>query len=144
MIHFYKRCVSSLAWLVALLWVRSGWVWVFVSHKPSLFRTKESPLKHKKTKTTNILCPFVLNAHRYILFCTIMCLFMLLFLWIAFQNIFCQQTNFSKHSKVLYKCKKMIKWYTEEILPKCKKEENEIFVWIQNRKDTLRDEISLN
>ena len=38
----------------------------------------------------------------------------------------------------------MIKWYTEEILPKCKKEENEIFVWIQNRKDTLRDEISLN
>ena len=45
MIHFYKRCVSSLAWQVAHLWVRSGWVSVLFSHKPSLFRTKESPLK---------------------------------------------------------------------------------------------------
>ena len=33
LIHFYKRCVSGLAWWVAHLWVRSGWVSVFVSHK---------------------------------------------------------------------------------------------------------------
>ena len=44
LIHFYKRCVSSLAWQVSLLWVRSGWVSVLFSHKPSLFRAKESPL----------------------------------------------------------------------------------------------------
>ena len=46
LIHFYKRCVSGLAWWVAHLWVRSGWVSVFVSHKPSLFRAKESPLNY--------------------------------------------------------------------------------------------------
>ena len=44
MIHFYKRCVSSLAWQVAHLRVRSGWVSVLFSHKPSLFRTNDSPV----------------------------------------------------------------------------------------------------
>ena len=46
LIHFYKRCVSALAWWVAHLRVRSGWVSVFVSHKPSLFRAKESSLNN--------------------------------------------------------------------------------------------------
>ena len=55
LIHLYKRCVSSLPWQVAHLWVRSGWVSVFVSHKPSLFRTKESPL-NKLDSYCSALC----------------------------------------------------------------------------------------
>ena len=61
MIHFYKRCVSSLHWQVAHLWVRSGWVSVFVSHKLSLFRTKESPLKYEnKMKMKNKYLSFII------------------------------------------------------------------------------------
>ena len=56
LIHFYKRCVSALAWWVAHLRVRSGWVSVFVSHKPSLFKAKESLLyKRIALKTNNFL-----------------------------------------------------------------------------------------
>jgi hypothetical protein len=38
-------CINSWRRWVARLRVRSGWVSILVSHKPSLFRAKESPLK---------------------------------------------------------------------------------------------------
>ena len=39
-------CINSWRRWVAHLRVRSGWVSILVSHKPSFFRTKESPLKN--------------------------------------------------------------------------------------------------
>ena len=65
LIHFYKRCVSALAWWVAHLRVRSGWVSVFVSHKPSLFKAKESPLYPKNPLKT--IDYSLSNAHMNIL-----------------------------------------------------------------------------
>ena len=61
LIHFYKRCVSALAWTWSLTFEYiSGWVSVFVSHKPCLCRAKESPLnsdiKKAKTKKSWTVC----------------------------------------------------------------------------------------
>ena len=44
----YPHILSSLS---TLLWVRSGLVPLYVCHKHSLFRTKESPLNTRETKT---------------------------------------------------------------------------------------------
>ena len=146
MIHFYKRCVSRPTWLVALLWVRSGWVWVFVSHKPSLFRTKESPLKHKKTKTTNILCPFVLNAHR-----CISSLYNSVFVNAALSWKSLSQ-NILPANKQMYQnfyrfSINVRKWLNDTLENYCQNVERKkmrLFVRIPNRTDTLRDKISLN
>ena len=46
-------CISSGFDMVAHLWVLSGWVSVFVSHKPCLCRAKESLLKHWWNMTRN-------------------------------------------------------------------------------------------
>ena len=54
-------CIRSALDMVAHLWVLSGWVSVFVSHKPCLCRAKESPLKPRSIhlnvlKSLNVGC----------------------------------------------------------------------------------------
>ena len=55
-------CINSWRRWVARLRVRSGWVSILVSHKPSLFRTKESPLipdqMYPSSRSLNVLSTY--------------------------------------------------------------------------------------